>query len=148
MPSIYLLDSGPLGLLAHDRPAHRGSIHAWVLNELSLGSTVYLSEVADYEVRREIKRMIQANQLPATRLQRLDSIAQFCKKLPMTTQMWLLASDLWATARTNGVPSAHQASLDADVLLAAQALEVGGTVVTKNTNHFAPHCSVLSWPRP
>lgn len=116
------------------------------MSELSQGATIYLSEVADYEVRREIKRMIQANQLPASRLQRLDSLVQFCKQLPMTTRMWLRASDLWATARISGVPSSHQASLDADVLLAAQAIEVGGTVVTKNTTHFALHCPVLTWP--
>ena len=118
------------------------------MNEIAQGATVYVSEVADYEVRREIKRMIQANQLPVTRLQRLDSLVQFCKQLPMTNKMWLRASDLWAIARNKGVPSAHQASLDADVLLAAQALEVGGTVVTKNTNHLAPHCPVLCWPQP
>ena len=57
------------------------------MNEIAQGATVYVSEVADYEVRREIKRMIQANQLPVARLQRLDSLVQFCKHLPMTNKM-------------------------------------------------------------
>ena len=50
MPAVYLLDSGPLGLLAHNRLANRMAIESWRMNEVAAGATVYLSEVADYEV--------------------------------------------------------------------------------------------------
>ena len=64
MAAIYLLDSGPLGLLAHNRPALRSApIQNWVLQEIAAGSTIYVPEVADYEVRRELTRLIHAGQL-------------------------------------------------------------------------------------
>jgi hypothetical protein len=64
MAAIYLLDTGPLGLLAHDRPVHRTPIQTWMVQEMTAGATFYLSEVADYEVRRELTRFIRAGQLP------------------------------------------------------------------------------------
>lgn len=53
MPTNYILDTGPLGLLAHNKPAQRAGIEAWILSETANGSGIYISEVADYEVRRE-----------------------------------------------------------------------------------------------
>jgi hypothetical protein len=54
MATIYLLDSGPFALLAHDRAVRRAAIQTWLLQEMSAGATVFMSEVADYEVRREL----------------------------------------------------------------------------------------------
>src|SRR5437667_8954281 len=68
MPTTCLLDTGPLGLLAHDRPVHRIPNQTWLVQEMTAGATVYISEVADYEVRRELSRLIRAGQLPASRL--------------------------------------------------------------------------------
>ena len=76
---IYVLDSGPLGLLAHDRAVRRASIQNWLVQEVSGGATVYISEVADYEVRRELTRLIRTGQLPPNRQRRLD---QFHGKHP------------------------------------------------------------------
>ena len=58
--AIYLLDTGPLGLLAHDRPAHRVLIQAWLVQEMTAGASIYMSEVADYEVCRELTQLIRA----------------------------------------------------------------------------------------
>jgi hypothetical protein len=33
MATTYLLDTGPLGLLAHDRPSHRLPIQTWLVQE-------------------------------------------------------------------------------------------------------------------
>ena len=68
MPATYLLDTGPLGLLAHDRAIRRQPIHDWLVQEVTAGPTVYLSEVTGYEVRRELTRLIRAQQLPASRI--------------------------------------------------------------------------------
>lgn len=146
MAAIYLLDTGPLGLLAHDRPAHRIPIQTWLLREMTAGATVYLSEVADYEVRRELTRLIRAGQLPASRLNRLDQLANLCTYLPVSTAMWRRAADFWADARGQGLPTASAAVLDADVLIAAQAAEVLATVVTNNPGHIGRWVPVHAWP--
>src|SRR5260370_21022815 len=99
MPTIYLLDTGPLGLLAHDRPVHRMPIQAWLVQEMTAGATVYISEVADYEVPRELTRLIRARQMPPSRLNRLDHLARFCIHLPRSTAMVRHTAELWADAR-------------------------------------------------
>jgi predicted nucleic acid-binding protein len=144
--AIYLLDSGPLGLLAHDRPAQRIPIQTWLVQAVAAGDTIHISEVADYEVRRELTRLIHAGQLPASRLTRLDQLVSLCSYLPVSTAMWRRAADLWAEARQHGLPTAGMAALDADVLIAAQALEVSATVVTNNPIHLGRWAPVLVWP--
>src|SRR5688572_14460321 len=146
MAAIYLLDTGPLGLLAHDRPAHRIPIQTWLVQALAAGDTVYISEVADYEVRRELTRLIRAGQLAPSRLNRLDQLAMLCSYLPVSTAMWRRAADLWADARQQGLPTAGAAALDADVLIAAQAAEAQATVVTNNPGHIGRWVPVFPWP--
>jgi predicted nucleic acid-binding protein len=146
MATIYVLDTGPLGLLAHNRPARRLPIQNWLVNEMAAGATIYLSEVADYEVRRELIRLVRAGQLPASRLDRLDRLAVFFTYLPVSTVMWKRAAQFWADARQHGLPTANPAALDADILVAAQAAEVGATVVTNNPGHIGRWVPVRIWP--
>lgn len=146
MPERYLLDTGPLGLLAHDRPAQRLPIQTWLLQQLSAGVTIYLSEVADYEVRRELTRLVQAGQLPESRLDRLDQLDRVFTYLPVSTATWKRAATLWAVSRKQGKPTAVPTALDADVLIAAQALEMQAIVVTSNPKHLKPLVSIHAWP--
>ncbi|MEG4234869.1 hypothetical protein QUA40_22615 [Microcoleus sp. Pol11C3] len=56
---------------------------------------------------------------------------------PLTTEVMLLATQLWADSRRRGRPTAEPNSLDGDVILGAQAiLEVnaGNEVVIATTN--------------
>lgn len=46
------LDSGPLGALAH--PRRNTDIAAWLNRVLAAVGIVYLPEIIDYEVRREL----------------------------------------------------------------------------------------------
>ena len=146
LPNIYLLDAGPLGLLAHDRPASRLPIQEWLIREMSNRATIYLSEVANYEVRREVIRLIDAGQLPTSRLHRLDQLETLFTWLPVTTAMWKRAAQLWADSRRHGKPTADAAALDADVLIAAQAIEQRATVVTSNSTHLRHLVAIRSWP--
>jgi predicted nucleic acid-binding protein len=52
---------------------------------------------------------------------------------PFDRQVWLRAADLWAELRRRGVPLQ-----DADILIAAQALELGAVLATNNERHFSP----------
>lgn len=146
MTTTFLLDSGPLGLLAHDRPAQRVPIQEWLLKQISSGATVFVSEVADYEVRRELTRLIQSRQLPVSRLARLDQLAEVFGYLPVSTAMWKRAAELWADARRYGRPTANPAALDADVLIASQAIEIQATVVTSNPTHLGQWTKIQVWP--
>ena len=146
MPNALLLDAGPLGLLAHDRHSIREPIQTWLLREMTAGAMIYVSEVADYELRRELIRLVRANQLPASRIARLDQLASLFTFLPVSTSTWKRAADLWADARKHGKPTADPAALDADVLIAAQAVEVQATVVTTNPGHLSQWVMIQKWP--
>lgn len=89
MPNTFILDTGPLGLLAHDRSTVREPLQTWLDQEMSEGATIYLSEVADYELRREVTRLVQAGQLLPSRLARLNQLPEILTYLPATTSYWL-----------------------------------------------------------
>ena len=55
------------------------------------------------------------------------------------------AAELWADARGRGEGTAAEPALDGDVILAAQAQETGGVVMTTNVKHLARFVKALSW---
>ena len=61
-------------------------------------------------------------------LQQLDNLDKSINHvyLPLSTKSIRRAAELWAKARETGVPTAEDKALDADVILAAQALEYSG----------------------
>ena len=138
MPLPYLLlDSGPLGKLAHPRP--RPDIAAWA-SQIQGSYTLVIPEVNDFEVRREL---LAAN-LPES-LKKLDGFKLSMTYAPITTQVMLHAAHLWADARRAGRPTADRKELDCDVILAAHALELGGTVATENVGHLSRYVTARHW---
>ncbi len=113
---------------------------------MTAGSTFFLSEVADYEVRRELTRLVRSGRLPPSRLDRLDQLAALCAYLPVSTGAWKCAAEFWADARLQGMPTTGAATLDADALIAAQADEIKATVVTNNPGHLGRWVPVRIWP--
>lgn len=141
-----VLDTGPLGLLANPKVSADGlACRQWVRAQVAVGVEVFLPEIADYEVRREL---LQAR-LTAS-VARLDTLQADLDYLALTTSVLRHAAQLWAQVRQTGRPTADRHALDGDVILAAQALSLGyapGEVVVATTNvgHLSRFLAARRW---
>ena len=143
MTPTILLDSGPLSTLAS--PKSTPDVLAcklWANRLEAAGRRVIVPEATDYETRREL---VRGGKL--TGLALLDGLAVRFEYLPLTTAVMRQAADLWAAARQRGRPTASDAALDVDVILAAQALAVVGPVIVATTNvgHLAQFVPADLW---
>jgi predicted nucleic acid-binding protein len=136
------LDTTPLSLLAHpnEKQPLVKEVREWLEGVLTAGSIVFLPEIADYEVRRELLRLGRTKSL-----QRLDALQSTLTYLPLDTATMRRAAEMWAEARNQGVPTADPRELDADVILAAQAEGVQAVVATANVAHLARFVDARHW---
>jgi predicted nucleic acid-binding protein len=139
-----LLDSGPLGLASNPkRSGPADDCNRWLRGLVAAGVRVVVPEVADYEVRRELLRAGKVGGVS-----RLEALAGALEYLPITTAAMRRAAELWAEARRAGRPTAGEESLDADVILAAQALTLGAdevVVATTNAAHLSRYVGAAVW---
>ena len=145
MSAAVVFDAGPLGLLCNPKTVGPpAAIRAWVAAMRAAGRRLVVPEIADYEVRRELLR-IQSHVAIAN----LAAYAGQLEYLPLTTDVMRRAAELWAQARSAGQPTAAPHALDCDVILAAQALSLGGPVVVASTNpaHLGRFVSVEDWQK-
>jgi predicted nucleic acid-binding protein len=143
MSAAILLDSAPLGLFTDPKQLPLPvRCRQWVTDLLAAGRRVIVPEIADYEVRRELLR---ANRRAELLL--LDTLPQPIEYLPLTTNAMRKAAELWALTRQQGRPTAADAALDGDVILAAQALTLGGAVLiaTSNPAHLTRYAPADDW---
>jgi predicted nucleic acid-binding protein len=133
MSRIILLDTGPLGLITNPKLSPEViACNTWLDNLTANGVRIGLPEIVDYELRRELLR---AGKL--TGLRRLNFFLHTLEYLPLTTNTMQLAAEFWAQIRQAGLPTASDAALDADVILAAQAAllqTLGDDVIIATTN--------------
>lgn len=80
-----------------------------------------------YEILRGLKLKHAAAQL-----QRFETFCQHSLILPLDDAVLLRAADLWVAVRQGGRPGR-----DADLMIAATALEHGRELVTGNVTHFS-----------
>ena len=135
----FLLDTKALGALCHPRREMHAAIGRWlagVLEGPSSETRVFVPEIADYELRRKLLHLIGKRQASVVSLERLDALAAQLDYLPLSTPVMRHAAELWSRARLMGTPTAPNEHLDGDVILAAQALAVDGTVITDNVGHL------------
>ena len=140
MRITVFLDTGPLGLLtAVNRTPGSVACMQWAVDMMTAGHRFIVPAIADYEVRRELKRAGKLRGLAS-----LDAwnIAYPERYLPLSDSALRLGSEIWALARNAGTPTADPKELDCDVLIAAQALDTGlptsdFTVATVNVGHLA-----------
>lgn len=118
----------------------------WLLERLSGGDAVLVPAIIYYELRRELLRAQQSSGLA-----RLDAFVQIDsdRYLELTDEALRFAAELWARSRQQGRPTSSALDLDVDVILAAQALTLGGgaevIVVTTNTRHLRPFVDARLW---
>lgn len=145
---IIVLDSGPLGQLCN--PTRRGpskDAWEWARAHAAEGNQLVVPEIADYEVRRELIRSGRA-----AAIERLDELCAGLGYSRLSTAIMHDAASLWAEARNRGFPTAHDAALDGDVLLAAQARRLAAAapaesviVATTNVAHLERLAEARLW---
>ncbi len=142
-----LLDTGILGQLCHPATQTNRPVMDWVdaILEVDSNDRIFLPEVCDYEIRRELLRLCRKAPKYRASINRLDELCDLLEYLPLDTATMRKASEFWADVRVQGRPTAPDAALDGDVILAAQASLVGGTVVTTNRKHLS--LFVPAWDR-
>lgn len=148
MARYIFLDSEPLGLASQASGKPRpDQCRAWLDTVETAGARVIIPEIVDYEVRRELVRV------GATAgIRRLNGLLARFTLLPLERAALLRAAELWALLRRAGVPTADPHALDADAILAGQALTALGpgivaTVATGNVRHLArfPDIDAREW---
>jgi predicted nucleic acid-binding protein len=144
MSTVVVLDTGPLSLLAspHTSPQPVAA-RQWLAALQAAGRRVVVPEIADYEVRRELLRAAKS-----AGLANLDLLARQLEYLPLTTVAMRKAAELWAQARQQRRQTAADPALDADVILAAQALTLGVpqlVVATTNVGHLGRFVPADDW---
>ncbi|MCI0361002.1 MAG: type II toxin-antitoxin system VapC family toxin [Planctomycetaceae bacterium] len=98
------------------------------------------SAITRFEIIRGFKR-----QQATTQLGRFLALCGHSAVLPLTDAIFDRAADLWVLAQNGGHPSG-----DADLLIAATALDEGLHLVTGNAAHFTwiPSLVVKDWRQP
>ena len=109
------------------------------------GTRLGISEIADYEVRRELLLAGKSQSIA-----RLDGLKREHVYVAITTPVMLVAAELWAQARRAARLSAGRHRLDGDVILAAQAILVQGQgheviVATENVRHLSRFVDARRW---
>ncbi len=143
---LILLDAGPLGMITNPRSSPENEdCKNWLARLASKGIDIVIPEITDYEVRRELLR---AGKLMG--VGRLDALKGMLEYAPITTAVMLKAAEFWAMARKIGRKSADDASLDADMILVAQArvLVRDGSetiIATTNVRHLAAFSPAKNW---
>lgn len=132
MTQRLVLDTNILGKLCHPKMLDNNLLTWFTQALVEARYEFYIPEIVDYELRRELIRLNSTKSLS-----RLDQLEEQLDYLPIDTRDMRTAADFWAQARRRGKPTASDAALDGDVILAAQAKSVDGVVFTENAKHLS-----------
>jgi predicted nucleic acid-binding protein len=138
MARTVILDTGPLGKIAHPRP--HPEIVAWLKRMLNSGAEVIIPGIADYELRRNL--LLEGLMESVRRRDQLKNVLTY---MPLSTRVMLKAAKFWAESRKKGKTAADPRELDGDAILAAQAHEAGALVATENLGHLALFVEAKNW---
>jgi hypothetical protein len=134
--AVVVLDAGPVGLLCDPRlRPNTLACRRWARDLLTAGHRVVIAEIADYEVRRELLRASRVRSAAV-----LDALPAWLEYLALTTPVMRRAAELWAQARQVGQPTAGDNTIDADMILVAQAESLNDPdtiIATTNVGHLS-----------
>ena len=133
MSSIILLYSGPLGLVINP-PASTEILECnlWMQAQLTIGVWVLVPTISDYGVRR---KLLHADKRKG--VARLDQLIGAVGYAEISTEVMRQAASFWAQARKMGKPTAPEAALDGDMIIAAHSevlSDAGHQVIVATTN--------------
>jgi len=134
---LVLLDAGPLGLACtRVGDPKADECRAWLAELRAAGVQVLIPAVAEYEVRREVLRA-----KATARLRELDDLRSRFDRLEISAEALDRAAEFWALLRNLGMPTAADADLDGDAILAGMAATCAGPgdvaeVATTNLRHL------------
>ncbi|WP_019504692.1 hypothetical protein [Pleurocapsa sp. PCC 7319] len=151
---IIFIDTGILGLLANpNKKGEAADCEQWLLGLLSKGVSVLTSDICDYEVRRNL--ILESLRKPnINSIDSLDELKDLIAFLPISNEVMMKAANLWAEARIQGIPTADDKSLDADIIICAQykilEQEYPGryiVIATTNVKHLSRFTEAKEWQK-
>jgi predicted nucleic acid-binding protein len=149
MPLPLLLDSNILTCFTRPEIDENKPVAGAILHLLEDSRfEICVPEIVDYELRRKLLHLGQhrhhARKWAQEALVLLDSLVNI-GYVPLTTGTMRRAAALWAATRGQGRLRGPEESLDVDIILAAQAQQTGGHVVTTNERHFRDLVDIFDW---
>lgn len=149
---IVFLDTGILGLVAS--PNNTGEAREcknWLYSLLARSVYVITSDICDYEVRRGLLLASLTN--PAVQgIQNLDILPEVIDFLPLTKIVLKEAANLWAQAHSQGIQTADNKNIDADIIICAQAKVLQAenpgqyiVIASTNTKHLKRFTEAKEW---
>jgi hypothetical protein len=141
---IVALDTGVLGMFC--APTENRDLEHWVVGLLTRGRRVIVPDICDYELRREMIRRNAVNSIA-----KLDSLADRFEYAIIRPEALRLAAGYWAQLRNENQPTAPDAALDGDCVLAGQAALYGAengqlvVIATTNVAHLGRMIDARDW---
>ena len=148
MARLILLDAGVVGLLCSS-PFLPNVVACgdWLEGQSQAGADFVLSDLTDFEVRRELLRL-RAH----AKLRRLDDLRLLLKTPQVDFRTWQKAAESWAIVRQADRPTAAPAAHDGDAILAAVASSIiqpgdSATIATTTPSHLGrfPGIDARKW---
>lgn len=126
--AIYLLDTNVLSSII--KKSAEGQAQWEKLRRLLReNALLIISPVVYYEIARGLYK-VQAE----TKVAFLEKLISLLEWRDFSRTTWDKGAKLWAKCRRSGTITGE--GIDKDILIAAQALEHGATVITNNIRHF------------
>src|SRR6266542_5281923 len=119
---MYLPDTNIVSALVR---GHAG-VHARAEVAKRRQEAIVFSPLVEYEIERGLLRTGAS-----TLRGRVEAVVSQFVDVPFTRSVWLKAAQLWAYSRDQAHPVP-----DSDILVAAQAIDLGAIAVTDNERHF------------